>query len=364
MKAVRLTMPSIEAALNGLGEEETHNTLVLPQVEPAIFEYMSEWSMAREIDLPCNDGGTNSSISWSVLANVYILAEDLNTTKLKRYIIDAIYASIRDEGYGPNADAIRLIYRRTSHTSGLRQIVVAFFVWQAAEGWWNVDQDTDDKDDWRFNDMPEEFKTEIAVATLERVHLMDDGNPFNDAHETEETGFGPNYFYDEGEARATSHKWLRNDPQGLRAEEEWDAACFQVEKKTAEDRAMINDDEKAIRQEEIEAENSEDPKLGEDGMTEGSSDSGQVNGFDESELELDRWVEFQLADRNEAVRLSQSLSFGPRIMLDCVLDQDESSGYYGRTLEEWVEQLDMSAQDVYRAAKELADLEIVFMDYD
>jgi hypothetical protein len=278
-KAVRLIMPSIEAALDGLDEDQSHKTLVLPHVEPTTFEYVRDWSTSREIDLPCNNGGINSSIFWSVLTSVYVLAEELNATKLKHYVIDTIYASIRDEGHGPNADTIRLIYRQTSHTSGLRQIIVAFFVWQAAEGWWNIGQKTQDKDDWQFSDMPEEFKTEVAVATFERVHLMDDGNPFNDAHETEETGFGPHYFYDDDEARAASDRWLRNDPQGLRPEEEWDAACFQVEKETADDRAIINDDEKAIQQEEVEAEHSIDAaEPGEDSMNEDSSDCGQVDG--------------------------------------------------------------------------------------
>jgi hypothetical protein len=358
-KAVRLTMPSIESALSGLGEEETHNTLVLPHVEPTTFEYMREWAISRDIDLPCNDGGTNSSIFWSVLTNVYILAEDMNAIKLKRYIIDTIYASIRDEGYGPNDDTIRLIYRQTSHSSGLRQIVVAFFVWQATEGWWNIDQDTDDKDDWRFRDMPEEFKTEVAVATFERVHLMDDGNPFNDAHETEETGFGPNYFYDDDEARAASQKWLRNDPEGLRPEEEWDAACFQVEKETADDHAMINDDEKAIRQEEMEAENSKDVAgSGEDRMNEDSSDS------DESKLELTNWLELELVDRNKAMKLYPTLGPGLKSMLNSVLDPYEGSDFYGCTLELWVEMLNMSAREVHRTAKELVGLSIVSMGCD
>jgi len=110
-KAVRLIMPSMEAAFNELGEAKTHNTLVLPHVQPTTFEYMREWSMSREIDLPCNNGGNNSAIFWSVLTSLYISAEDLNATKLKRYVIDTIYVSIRDEGHGPNADTIRLVYR-------------------------------------------------------------------------------------------------------------------------------------------------------------------------------------------------------------------------------------------------------------
>jgi hypothetical protein len=57
--------------------------------------------------------------SGRFLSKVYIVAEDLKSTKLKRYITDTIYASIRDEGYGPTSDAIRSIYETTSPDSGL-----------------------------------------------------------------------------------------------------------------------------------------------------------------------------------------------------------------------------------------------------
>jgi hypothetical protein len=122
---------------------------------------------------------------------------------------------------------------------------MAFFVWQATKSWWVTDRAINDKDDWAFQDIPERFKTEVGNAPFERVHLMDDGNPFNDDHEREETGFGPDYFYDDDQAKLRSSKWLRNDPGGVRAEEEWDAARFQAEKETADDRAMINEDEDA-----------------------------------------------------------------------------------------------------------------------
>ena len=187
---------------------------------------------------------------------------------------------------------------------------------------------------------------------------MDDGNPFNDAHETEETGFGPNYFYDDDEARALSNQWLRNDPQGLRSEEAWDADCFQVEKETADDRAMINDDEEAIQREEMEAENSNESDSGEDRMHEDSSDSGQANGIDESKLELDDFLEVTLVDLNEAIR---SLGPGPRSVLDYMLDPFEGSDRHSDTLGHWAAMLDMSVHEVYRAAKELVGLGIVSM---
>ncbi len=77
--------------------------------------------------------------------------------------------------------------------------------------------------------MPEEFKTETAIARLERVHLKDDGNLLNDDHKTEETGFGPDHFYNDSLAKAASQKWLREDPEGVPAEEEWDPARSQVD---------------------------------------------------------------------------------------------------------------------------------------
>lgn len=369
MKVVRLTMPSIEAALNGLGEKETHNTLILPQVEPTTFEYMRDWALTTEIELPQNDGGANSSLFWSILTNVYILAEDQKATTLKRYIIDTIYTSIRDNGYGPSSDTIQLIYEKTSGTSGLRRIVIAFFVWQAAEGWWNIDQDANDEADWVFCDMPEAFKTEVAITTFERVHLMDDGNPFNDAHETEETGFGPDYFYDDDEARIAAQKWLRNDPNGLRPEEEWDAARFQVEKETAEDRAMINDDEKVIRKEEMDAKSSKDPTDldGEMDFTvdEDSADSDEGNGPDGEPLKGDGWLELMLeVDPHEALQLIPTLHPRPQMMLDLLLAQEAIGGQWcGLPLQNWADEMDMSMYNVYRTAEELSDTGMVEMHY-
>jgi hypothetical protein len=101
------------------------------------------------------------------------------------------------------------VYVSTPIRSDLRRIIIAFFIWQAAEDWWNIDQEAQDEDDWAFKDMPEEFKTEVAIAALERIHLMDDGNPFNDHDETAQTRFGPNYFYDDDQANAATQKWLR-----------------------------------------------------------------------------------------------------------------------------------------------------------
>ena len=174
----------------------------------------------------------NRHFSGQSFRNVYTHAEDLKAVELKQYIIDTIYASIRDAGFGPTCPTIRLIYQKTSNTLGLRRIFIAFFIWQAAEGWWNIDQDINDQDDWTLKDMPEEFKTEIAIATLERVHLTDDGNPFNDDLKTDETGFGPDYLYDDNLAKAASQKWLRDDSEGIRAEEEWDATRFQVDQRS------------------------------------------------------------------------------------------------------------------------------------
>jgi hypothetical protein len=66
-EAVRLAMPSTEIVLNGLGQGDTHNTLLLPQADPAAFEYLREWATTTEIELPHNDGGGNSSLFWSIL---------------------------------------------------------------------------------------------------------------------------------------------------------------------------------------------------------------------------------------------------------------------------------------------------------
>jgi hypothetical protein len=166
-KIVRRVMPSIVVDLNGIGEEEIQSTLLLPQADPTTFKHLSEWALTADIELPENNGGVDSSIFWSILSNVYILAEDFKVFELKRYVIQTIYASIQEHGYGPNSDIVREVYVRTPIRSGLRRIIIAFFIWQAAEDWWNIDEEAQDEDDWAFQGMPEEFKMDVAIAALE-----------------------------------------------------------------------------------------------------------------------------------------------------------------------------------------------------
>jgi hypothetical protein len=350
---VRLTMPSIAAALNGLSEEENHNTVLLSQADSTTFEFVIQWALTIEIKLPPNDGGANSALFWSILGKVYILAEELEATKLKRYVIDTCYASIRDNGYGPGSDTIRLIYEKTCSKSGLRRIVIAFFVWQAAEGWWNIDNESKDEDDWAFKDMPECFKTEVAIATLERVHLMDDGNPFNDYHEKEETGFGPDYFYDDDESIVTLARWLRNDPNGVRAEEEWDAARFQFDRETSEDRAMINDDEDAVQEEQKNAALMGDPNM----LDDDTLDDGEDDELDEND-----WLELKLVDAHRALQFPPTFTLLHERMVKVLLRQDDDiNGYYGCPLSGWADEMQASMDEVYNAAKDIADLGIVVM---
>jgi hypothetical protein len=332
-KAVCLAMPTTEIVLNGLREGDTHNALL------------------------------------SILSRAYILAEDLKSTKLKGYIIDTIYASIRDEGYGPTSDANRLIYETTSPDSGLRRTVIAFFVWQATESWWVIDRRINDKDDWAFQDIPERFKTEVGNATFERVHLMDDGNPFNDDHEAEETGFGPDYFYGDDQAKLRSSKWLRNDPGGVRAEEEWDAARFQAEKETADDRAITNDDEDAMRMEEMEAENAENSTgLGEDTditRDEDLGDSKEANKSDERAVRAEDWLKLDLPYWRDALLLQQTLTNGPKRMINLIFDKGGSErSLFRYTFGEWAEMLGMSKLDVYSAARKLMEPGIVSLEFE
>lgn len=285
VKAVQHAMPSILGDLNN-HDKEKHSILLLPHIDAKTFEFFSEWALTKEIEVPPNDGGVNSSVFWSTLSKVYSLAEELKATALKRYIVDTIYASLRDDGYGPNASTIHFVYGHTSGDSGIRRIIVAFFVWQAAEAWWNVDKSIDDEDDWALEDMPAEFQKEVSIAALERIHLMDDGNPFNDFDEAEETGFGPDYFYDEDLAIAGPQKWLRNDRHGFRAEEEWDAARFEVDKEKADDGAMINDDDDAIAKEEQDAVSIAGTEDADD-TSDYKSDTSQNRGTDYTFLTVD-----------------------------------------------------------------------------
>lgn len=228
------------AEMIDLDGEDVCNIVFMPHITPESFGYLEEWTVNKKFQLPPNTGGADSSVFWSILSKAYVAAEAMRATGLKRYVIDTIYSSVRDSGYGPDSEAIRFVYQNTPVTSGMQRIMVAFFVWQAAEGWWMKEKENED--DWDLKDMPEEFRNEVAVATLERVHLMDDGNPFNESDEVTETGFGVDYFYDDNEsANLDSQKWLRNDPADLRPEEEWDAARFEVDKATTADRDMIND---------------------------------------------------------------------------------------------------------------------------
>ena len=68
MKNARLTMPSIAAALSELGEEEAHNTLLLPQDDPTIIEQLCEWASSTKTELHQNDGEAKSSLFRSIVS--------------------------------------------------------------------------------------------------------------------------------------------------------------------------------------------------------------------------------------------------------------------------------------------------------
>lgn len=92
--------------------------------------------------------------------------------------------------------------------------------------------------------MPEQFRNEVAIASCERVHLLDDGNPFHESDVDTETGFGADHCYDDDQStNMGSQKWLRNKADGLRAEEEWDAARFGVDVETAADHYILTDNQ-------------------------------------------------------------------------------------------------------------------------
>lgn len=236
----------------------------------------------------------------------------MGATDLKRYIIKTIYASVRSDRYGPPFEAIHLVCKNTSSSSGIRRIIVAFFVWQAAEGWWIKDKD--DKDNWKFQDMAEGFRSEVAIATFERVHLMDDGNPFHESDEVTETGLGADYFYDDDEsANLGSQKWLRDDPDRLRpVEEQRDAALFEADAQTAADGDMINDEEEDNRKRET-AKNTmttSDPAEAVYQDTGSASDEGsdvwKDTGLDMEEIIGNVWLEHSFLVKGQDMPQSRS----------------------------------------------------------
>jgi hypothetical protein len=111
-------VPTLAAAVEGLDQEDTPNTLALPKANPETFKYVYEWTLKQEIEVPNNNGGKNPSKFWSALGQAYVLADELKATDLEKYIIDTVYASISAKGYGPDSETIPFIYDKISASSG------------------------------------------------------------------------------------------------------------------------------------------------------------------------------------------------------------------------------------------------------
>lgn len=93
---------------------------------------------------------------------------------------------------GLNSTKLRYIYEENSPPNSVlgRIIIIVFFAWQAARKFSGTSTTTATMKTTRsFQDMPEAFKIEVAMSTFEKSPSAGRGeSPFNDDHETEETG--------------------------------------------------------------------------------------------------------------------------------------------------------------------------------
>jgi hypothetical protein len=162
----------LKAANDNLTGTGNSPQLDLTQVQIVTFERFMQWARIDGTDIPCH---SSAAEFWSTIAELYIFAEWIDCFGLQRYLFEKVLRAVQGSCDGPSKDLLIYVYNNTGETSVIRKLMVAFYVWQASEGWWVVKN----TEDWAFEDTPAEFQFEVSVATLRRVNLMDDGNPFD-----------------------------------------------------------------------------------------------------------------------------------------------------------------------------------------
>ncbi|KAF2679134.1 hypothetical protein K458DRAFT_408387 [Lentithecium fluviatile CBS 122367] len=151
-------------ATNGQWQESNERTVYLSGDKPSIFElYLN---LVYTGNLATEDYSENNVPvhEYAALAKVYVLAEKLQDTKAKDFVLEAILLTFRATVYfilqRPPIEAIRIIYEGTPDTSLARKLMVDLYTEHGEQDWLEGE-----------SDIPHEFLYDITMRLfLQRTH--------------------------------------------------------------------------------------------------------------------------------------------------------------------------------------------------
>ena len=135
--------PFFVAALNNSSQflEATTQIIQFPDDAVGSFEDLVEWLYQTDevyIDPELLFGSRKRDTEWDRLASLYVLADKLGMTALKRQIITRIFQALKARLLGgppcivPNPVSVNLIYSKTPDDCGFRRILIAISAYQGS----------------------------------------------------------------------------------------------------------------------------------------------------------------------------------------------------------------------------------------
>jgi BTB/POZ domain len=143
--------PSVKAGIEGRWTENGTHCFALKEHSCETVGYFLDWIYKGHVDLPkvqrIGDddpaGGDQSDNFWWAVGQLYVLAEFLLVTKLKKHLTDLVFAT----GYidkhqevtcvwGPPSGMIALVYDKTTNPNPFRKLLVHWCVWNFDKNWW------------------------------------------------------------------------------------------------------------------------------------------------------------------------------------------------------------------------------------
>ena len=121
-----------DIAFNSTFKEGSEQTMELPEEQRSLFDVFVAWLYSGSYLIPQKDA-SESYISLREPLQLYFLADRYQVTKLKRIIVDQLFAIAvaRQLGSRKKLYHIRRIYDQTSLRSGLRILVIDDCAWHA-----------------------------------------------------------------------------------------------------------------------------------------------------------------------------------------------------------------------------------------
>lgn len=123
------------------GFKETYEeTVHLPTDDESTVDLFVEWLYKEQCGFllpPFDHNGEYSMQSVRLL----VFADRYDIPKLRIYILETLLAHIHtNDSYSPSGEVIKYCYRNTVPGSGIRKLLVDWFIWDADPGWYKRNQ--------------------------------------------------------------------------------------------------------------------------------------------------------------------------------------------------------------------------------